>query len=101
MSSKEIALRLSISPHTVDQRVRQALRTLDVATRRDAALLLLRHQAEPPRGWRRPWATSLADRNTLTVGWRLIWIGLIASGAALSVGFFLAALESVTEMLRE
>ena len=37
LSSKEIAVRLNISPHTVDQRIRQALHTLGVSRRSQAA----------------------------------------------------------------
>lgn len=37
MSSKEIALRLGISPHTVDQRLKVATRTLGASSRFDAA----------------------------------------------------------------
>ena len=37
LSSKEIAVRLAISPHTVDQRIRQALHTLGVERRSEAA----------------------------------------------------------------
>lgn len=37
LSSKEIAVRLAISPHTVDQRIRQAIRTLGVERRSEAA----------------------------------------------------------------
>lgn len=40
LSSKEIALRLGISPHTVDQRVRQALQVLGVEKRGEAARLV-------------------------------------------------------------
>ncbi|WP_162789304.1 MULTISPECIES: helix-turn-helix domain-containing protein [Sphingomonas] len=45
LSSKEIAGRLGISPHTVDQRIRTAIRILGVARRQDAARLVA--QAEP------------------------------------------------------
>jgi DNA-binding CsgD family transcriptional regulator len=37
LSSKEIAVRLGISSHTVDQRLRQAIRTLGVERRSEAA----------------------------------------------------------------
>ena len=37
LSSKEIAVELGISPHTVDQRIRQALQTLGVSRRAQAA----------------------------------------------------------------
>ncbi|HUG45458.1 MAG TPA: helix-turn-helix transcriptional regulator [Sphingomicrobium sp.] len=40
LSSKEIALELKISPHTVDQRIRQALHTLGVARRAHAARMV-------------------------------------------------------------
>jgi len=40
MSSKEIALRLGISSHTVDQRIRQALQTLGVERRGEAARMI-------------------------------------------------------------
>jgi DNA-binding CsgD family transcriptional regulator len=44
-SSKEIALELGISPHTVDQRVRQALQTLGVSRRAHAARLVAQYCA--------------------------------------------------------
>ena len=40
LNSKEIARRLNISPHTVDMRVRKALRVLGVARRKQAAQAL-------------------------------------------------------------
>lgn len=40
MSSKEIAVELDISPHTVDQRIRIALQTLGVSRRTEAARLV-------------------------------------------------------------
>jgi DNA-binding CsgD family transcriptional regulator len=46
LSSKEIAVELGISPHTVDQRIRQSLQTLGVA-RRSQAARLVSHTAEP------------------------------------------------------
>ena len=50
LSSKEIALRLGISPHTVDQRVRQALHILQVEKRGEAARMVaaaVRETADP------------------------------------------------------
>jgi DNA-binding CsgD family transcriptional regulator len=38
-TSKEIALRLNISRHTVDARLRQAIQTLGVTSRREAAII--------------------------------------------------------------
>lgn len=46
LSSKEIATELSISPHTVDQRVRQALHILGVNRRQQAARIVSRY-SEP------------------------------------------------------
>lgn len=44
LSSKEIAGELNISPHTVDQRIRQALHILGVERRTQAARLVARHR---------------------------------------------------------
>lgn len=44
MSSKEIAVELAISSHTVDQRIRQALATLGVERRAQAARLVSQHR---------------------------------------------------------
>lgn len=41
-SSKEIATKLGISPHTVDQRIRQSLQILGVAQRKHAARIVAR-----------------------------------------------------------
>jgi len=46
LSSKEIAVELGISPHTVDQRIRQALHTLGVSRRSHAARMVA--QASDP-----------------------------------------------------
>jgi DNA-binding CsgD family transcriptional regulator len=43
LSSKEIASELGISPHTVDQRIRQALHILGVERRAQAARIVARH----------------------------------------------------------
>ena len=43
LSSKEIAVELGISPHTVDQRVRHALHTLGVPRRAQAARIVAQH----------------------------------------------------------
>jgi DNA-binding CsgD family transcriptional regulator len=44
LSSKEIATELDISPHTVDQRIRQALAILGVERRAQAARIVARHR---------------------------------------------------------
>ena len=48
-SSKEIAVELGISPHTVDQRIRQALHTLGVARRSEAARVVAQRTGEYQR----------------------------------------------------
>jgi DNA-binding CsgD family transcriptional regulator len=49
LSSKEIAVELSISPHTVDQRIRQALQILGVERRSQAARIVAQHAGEYQR----------------------------------------------------
>ena len=44
LSSKEIAAELKISPHTVDQRIRQALATLGVERRAHAARIVANYK---------------------------------------------------------
>ncbi|MFS2108467.1 helix-turn-helix transcriptional regulator [Sphingomonas sp. Sphisp140] len=48
MSSKEIALALGLSPLTVDGYLKEAVRTLGVSTRREAARVLASHESSPP-----------------------------------------------------
>lgn len=48
LSSKDIARELGISPHSVDARLRSAIRAMGVATRIDAALRLAAHEAGAP-----------------------------------------------------
>ena len=45
LSSKDIARELSISPHTVDQRLRMAIQALGVANRFEAARILARYES--------------------------------------------------------
>jgi DNA-binding CsgD family transcriptional regulator len=49
LSSKEIATELQISPHTVDQRVRQALATLGVERRAQAARIVAQYSGSYQR----------------------------------------------------
>lgn len=53
LSSKEIALQLGISPHTVDQRIRGALQVLGVERRSQAARMLIEGD-QPPKPDIRP-----------------------------------------------
>lgn len=128
-SSKEIATLLAISPHTVDQRIRTALRTLGVKRRADAARFIdgtgpggggVRDAGAPAAGEPRhvaaidelspdlsterrsfdlPFATRRRPSNRMTALERIVWIILIASASTLVAGFSLAALESVERMI--
>jgi DNA-binding CsgD family transcriptional regulator len=49
MSSKEIAGELGISPHTVDQRIRQSLQILGVERRSQAARMVAQHSGQYQR----------------------------------------------------
>lgn len=47
MSSKDIARELGISPHTVDQRLRLAMKALGAGSRVQAAFMLAKHEGLP------------------------------------------------------
>lgn len=47
MSSKDMARELGVSPHTIDQRLRQAMRTLGAGSRVQAAFMLAQHEGVP------------------------------------------------------
>jgi DNA-binding CsgD family transcriptional regulator len=123
-TSKEIASRLCISPHTVDQRVRVALRVLGVKRRTDAARIVAEHygsifqwssrsrdpspiQVAAPhvtasRGnIALPFATRLRPRNEMSTALRLVWILVIGFAAAASAGIYLAGLESLSRLLAD
>lgn len=119
MTSKEIAERLGISRHTVDQRVRGAMRTLGVYKRTEAARIVaqskhhaglfpLGSQIEPyvehevagrSRSIAMPFPTRQRPVNEMGIGLRLLWILGIAVGAAASLGMYLAGLESLGRMM--
>ncbi|MEO8547844.1 MAG: helix-turn-helix transcriptional regulator [Sphingomicrobium sp.] len=125
LTSKEIGPRLGISPHTVDQRIRGALRILGMKRRAHAAQLVasrftttamfqwqpartepfVEYQVRPFSTQRRepfplPFATGHHPRNEMSISLRLLWIVGIASGSAFSVGCYLAGLESLVRLLR-
>lgn len=126
LTSKEIAARLNISSHTVDQRMRGALKILGVERRTEAAKIVARSKAavrlfqhqplaeepfvernsagpgsksELPRSWSFPFATNERHNNEMSVGLRLLWILLIALGASLSAGLYLGSLESLGRLI--
>ena len=115
LTSKDIGLRLGISPHTVDQRVRRALRILGAANRRQAALLIKQErfgQVEAPfselvsmrlsldlANLQLPFATRSRRTNEMSISQRLFWIVAIAVSAAVSTLMYLAGLESLSRLL--
>jgi len=115
-SSKEIAAMLGISPHTVDQRIRQALETLGVERRSQAARLVAQHRranfeqaieeksGQPAASFGiseiLPFATSGNPQNQMSAAQRLLWIVMIAVGAAFTAGIVMAGIESVTRLMR-
>ena len=100
-SSKEIARDLGISPHTVDQRMRSALKTLGVDRRTDAARLLEAWmKTEKPSRALLPFATRGHRVNDMNLVARLFWIAAVATGAAFAAGIFLATAEALAEIVR-
>jgi len=127
LSSKEIAVRLGISPHTVDQHVRRALHRLGTPTRREAARWLRQTHERNFTDWRErkqlqklesseriepasatqwparirlPLSTARHPRNTMGVGVRLMWILAIAVTAMASSLVYFAGLEGITGLTR-
>src|SRR5687768_11889502 len=104
LTSKEIAPRLGISPHTVDQRIRTALRILRCNRRSEAAKFVASKQAQKSffllqrdfpepfvehqaklagrrsrESIRLPFATRVHRDNDMSIPLRLTWIVAIAS----------------------
>jgi DNA-binding CsgD family transcriptional regulator len=122
LTSKEIASRLGMSRHTVDQRIRKAMRALGVRRRCEAARIVVGHygpifqwHSDSPEpllapaaaghamrsrtGIPLPFATGFRPRNEMSIALRLVWIVAIAFGAAVSAGMYLAGLESLGRLL--
>ncbi len=123
-SSKEIARALGISPHTVDQRLRQAMRVLDASSRVEAAKRLAslegadRYQpliyqpsdieaaaAPPPHPAKRDAAEIVLlsrqretdkDASLRRIG----WIVAIAAGAAVVFAALFIGLNALSEFTR-
>ncbi|HKX91178.1 MAG TPA: helix-turn-helix transcriptional regulator [Sphingomicrobium sp.] len=122
-TSKEIASTLRISRHTVDQRIRLAMRKLGVQGRREAARIVLDRYGpmfrwgsgaeEPfvvnavaparpsPNSLHLPFATRLRPSNEMNLLLRLVWIVAIGFGAAAAAGMYLAGLESFGRLLAQ
>lgn len=115
LTSKEIAAHLGVSPHTVDQRIRRALRQLGTDNRRHAARMVVsaprmagnENEASETKGKIAadfstiplPIATAAHPTNTMGVAARLLWIVAIAMSAAMAMGMYVAGLESLSRLL--
>ena len=88
LSSKEIASELGISPHTVDQRIRQALHILGVERRTQAARIVARHRGPYQRLIHQsPHIEAAADAGHPDDAIRLQIRHADRAGRALDVGF--------------
>jgi DNA-binding CsgD family transcriptional regulator len=112
-SSKDIARALGISPHTVDQRIRFAMKSLGVANRVEAARLLaaaeagtayqpLIHQSpdiDPPAGAPPVSLPNREARNDSDLS-RIAWILLAAAAAMLALAGLFIALSALGQVTR-
>ena len=88
LSSKEIANELGISPHTVDQRIRQALHILGVERRTQAARIVARHHGPYQRLIHQsPHIETAADASHPDAAIRLQIRHADRAGRALDAGF--------------
>jgi DNA-binding CsgD family transcriptional regulator len=84
-SSKEIARIMGVSPHTVDERIRRAIRTLGVSTRVEAARIVAASETEPayqPLIYQPPQLGPAAPEREAT-----IVPAKVAASGFLSIGF--------------
>jgi DNA-binding CsgD family transcriptional regulator len=110
MSSKEIGRMLGISSHTVDQRLKQAMRTLGASSRVEAARMLAaleggeRHQPLVYQAAdidREPASSALPPPEVPNDRWRRLgWIGLVAVGAAVGLAALFTFLNQISEFTR-
>ena len=113
LTSKEISVLLGISRHTVDQRVRRALKTLGVQRRSQAARMVISLRPEinglsretethiscDLTTFRLPYATAKHPLNNMPIALRLFWIIVIAVGSFLSMAMYMAGLKSLSRMM--
>jgi DNA-binding CsgD family transcriptional regulator len=119
-TSKEIAQQFGISAHTVDKRIKEAMRILGVGTRIEAAKMLAAAQdevvttADAPLApdepvvkarsqnsglFTLPFPTSARPENDLSILQRAGWmIGLII-GLALATGILLSGLTAISTLI--
>lgn len=106
-NSKEIARELGISPHTVDQRLRQAIHILKAENRFDAAQIYDKSLGDdkpdlPPEQdlVALPLPSHPGQKNKLTAKQRLMWVFLLMVGSALAFGGILAGLTALSQINR-
>jgi len=124
LSSKEIAVELGISHHTVDLYLKRSLKALGVASRREAARLLRQADAnshsqqlgiqpaalaqpvpiavipapirtEPASRFRVPFLRQGRQINDLTTVQRLVWIAVLAVAALFVIANFFNGLAAL------
>lgn len=110
MSSKEIGRELGISSHTVDQRVKQAMRTLGASSRVEAARIVAALEEQEPYqplvNQRpdidvRPRRPAPSPPEVPNDWWRrLKRIGLVAIGAAVGLAALFTFLNQISEFTR-
>lgn len=113
MSSKDIARALDISPHTVDQRLKLAMKTLGVGSRVEAARLFAAAEGEPPHQTlvhQSPDIASLPPAPSLAAFAgragqhdrlrRTAWIVAIIAGLAIVFAALFTGLNALSEFTR-
>ncbi|HYJ30068.1 MAG TPA: helix-turn-helix transcriptional regulator [Allosphingosinicella sp.] len=114
MSSKEIARALGISRHTVDQRLRLAMKTLGAASRVDAARAFAAHEGaeayqpsvhqslrlDPAPAADPPVASRTREADDDGGLRRLGWIMGIAAATAVFLGALFIALNALSELTK-
>jgi DNA-binding CsgD family transcriptional regulator len=116
-SSKEIAQQYGISAHTVDKRIKEAMRILGVSTRIDAARILQSREtvsvspgkqespatadAQRERAIPLPFPTPTRPENNMSLLQRAGWMVGLIIGLALATGFLLSGLSALAALLIE
>lgn len=115
-TSKEIALQLGISRHTVDARMRAAMSTLGVSSRREAAMLFRTSKGEPisedavaayvePGGPMSNFSAAVplkfwGSRNRMSSGARLIAVIMVCVLTIMLFGILISGINALTELRR-
>ena len=109
MTSKDIGRALDVSSHTVDMRLRIAIKTLNVANRLEAAQLLAQHEAIQLMEQHKIGSDVQLDThqlqprkktNSLGFDTRFAMVILVAFGSAVAFGAIVAALNTLRVLIR-